>query len=135
MVYVKYIAKKLSGDSDPIKYPVVPSIAFTLPRLAQVGISVDDAKNDERLRIQEIPYGQLMRFQTLNDVKAKIKLVIDQDKQLVGASLIGDFAPEVVNALVPVINNKYTSRDIHGQIFAFPTHSGIILPLIANYLA
>jgi len=131
----QYIAKKLSGDSDPIKYPVVPSIAFTLPRLAQVGISVDDAKNDERLRIQEIPYGQLMRFQTLNDVKAKIKLVIDQDKKLVGASLIGDFAPEVVNALVPVINNEYTSRDIHGQIFAFPTHSGIILPLIANYLA
>lgn len=76
-----------------------------------------------------------MRFQTLNDENAKIKIILNKDKRLVGASIIGDFAPEIINDLVQVINHQYTSEDIQNQIFAFPTHSGILLPMIAQYLA
>lgn len=130
-----YIAQVLLGDQTPINYPAVPTIAFTLPRVAQIGVTVDQATQDHTLQVYDIPYGQMMRFQTLNDTHAAIKIVINNKKQLVGAALIGDFAPEVINALVPVINNSYKRKDIQSQIFAFPTHSGIVLPLIANYLA
>lgn len=130
-----YIARALMGDQTPIVYPVVPTVAFTLPRVAQVGVTTAEAAKQSDLTVIEIPYGQIMRFQTLNDVHAAIKIVINQDKQLVGAALMGDFAPEVINALVPAINKQYTSEDIESQIFAFPTHTGIVLPLIANYLA
>lgn len=130
-----YIARVLLGDSVPITYPVVPTVAFTLPRVAQVGVTPDEAAQRDDLQVIEIPYGQVMRFQTLNDTHAAIKIVLNQKQQLVGAALIGDFAPEVINALVPVINKRYTSDDLKGQIFAFPTHTGIVLPMIANYLA
>lgn len=130
-----YIARVLLGDLAPIAYPVVPTVAFTLPRVAQVGVTTEAAAQRDDLQVIEIPYGQVMRFQTLNDVHAAIKIVLNQEKQLVGAALIGDFAPEVVNALVPVINKRYTSADIKAQIFAFPTHTGVVLPMIANYLA
>jgi len=130
-----YIARVLLGDQTPITYPVVPTVAFTLPRVAQVGVTTTEADKRPDLTIIEIPYGQMMRFQTLNDVHAAIKIVVNQDKQLVGAALIGDFAPEVINALVPVINKQYTSDDIKSQIFAFPTHTGVVLPMIANYLS
>ncbi|WP_294976050.1 NAD(P)/FAD-dependent oxidoreductase [uncultured Leuconostoc sp.] len=130
-----YIARVLMGDQTPIAYPVVPTVAFTLPRVAQVGVTTTEADEQADLTTIAIPYGQIMRFQTLNDVNAAIKIVINQDKQLVGAALMGDFAPEVINALVPVINKQYTSEDIKSQIFAFPTHTGVVLPMIANYLA
>ncbi|GHC24607.1 pyridine nucleotide-disulfide oxidoreductase [Leuconostoc lactis KCTC 3528 = DSM 20202] len=130
-----YIARVLLGDPTPITYPVVPTVAFTLPRVAQVGVTPDEAAQRDDLQVIEIPYGQVMRFQTLNDTLAAIKIVLNQQQQLVGAALIGDFAPEVINALVPVINKRYTSADIKDQIFAFPTHTGIVLPMIANYLA
>ena len=130
-----YIARVLLGDSAPIAYPVVPTVAFTLPRVAQVGVTTEAAAQRDDLQVIEIPYGQVMRFQTLNDGHAAIKIVLNQEKQLVGAALIGDFAPEVVNALVPVINKHDTSADIKDQIFAFPTHTGVVLPMIANYLA
>ena len=130
-----YIARVLLGDPTPITYPVVPTVAFTLPRVAQVGVTPDEAAQRDDLQVIEIPYGQVMRFQTLNDTHAAIKIVLNQKQQLVGAALIGDFAPEVINALVPVINKRYTSADIKDQIFAFPTHTGIVLPMIANYLA
>lgn len=130
-----YIARVLLGDPAPITYPVVPTVAFTLPRVAQVGVTPDEAAQRDDLQVIEIPYGQVMRFQTLNDTHAAIKIVLNQKQQLGGAALIGDFAPEVINALVPVINKRYTSDDIKNQIFAFPTHTGIVLPMIANYLA
>jgi len=98
------------------------------------GVTPDEAAQRDDLQVIEIPYGQVMRFQTLNDTHAAIKIVLNQQQQLVGAALIGDFAPEVINALVPVINKRYTSDDIKNQIFAFPTHTGIVLPMIANYL-
>ncbi len=130
-----YTARVLLGDPAPITYPVVPTVAFTLPRVAQVGVTPDEVAQRDDLQVIEIPYGQVMRFQTLNDTHAAIKIVLNQKQQLVGAALIGDFAPEVINALVPVINKRYTSDDIKNQIFAFPTHTGIVLPMIANYLA
>ena len=86
------------------------------------------------LQVIEIPYGQMMRFQTLNDSQSALKIVVNTEKKLVGAAMIGDFSPEIVNALVPVINKQYTRDDIQSQIFAFPAHTGVVLPMIANYL-
>lgn len=129
-----YIAKVLLGEKAPIRYPVVPTIAFTLPRVAQVGVTSQEATMRDDLQVIEIPYGQMMRFQTLNDSQAALKIVVNTEKKLVGAAMIGDFAPEIVNALVPVINKQYTRDDIQSQIFAFPAHTGVVLPMIANYL-
>ncbi|QEA56062.1 dihydrolipoyl dehydrogenase family protein [Leuconostoc citreum] len=129
-----YIAKVLLGEKAPIRYPVVPTIAFTLPRVAQVGVTSQEATMRDDLQVIEIPYGQMMRFQTLNDSQAALKIVVNTEKKLLGAAMIGDFAPEIVNALVPVINKQYTRDDIQSQIFAFPAHTGVVLPMIANYL-
>ena len=42
-------------------------MAFTLPRVAQVGVTTEAAAQRDDLQVIEIPYGQVMRFQTLND--------------------------------------------------------------------
>lgn len=127
-----YVASVLLGNKTPIKYPVVPTVAFTLPRIAQIGMLPDDAVGDE-YSVHEIPYGKMMEFQAQHDVNATLKVVV-KDHKLVGASLLGDFAPELVNALVPVINDEYDAAKIVNTIYAFPTHTGTIMPLIARTL-
>lgn len=129
-----YVASVLLGNGQPIAYPAVPTVAFTLPRVAQIGLLPQEAEL-ENCKVYKIPYGKMMRFQAQNDVHAALKIVVNEQRQLVGAALIGDFAPEVVNALVPVINDKYTAAKLANTIYAFPTHSGIVLPLIAKFLA
>lgn len=130
-----YVAKTLLDEDAPIQYPVVPTVAFTLPRVAQVGVSTADAAARNDLHVVEIPYGYAVRFQANNDTVAAFKLVLNAENQLVGAAVIGDFAPEVINAVVPIINKKYTRADIESQIFAFPTHLGVVMPMIAGVLA
>lgn len=43
MFEANYIARQILGDTAPIVYPVIPSVLFSLPRLAQVGVTVDEA--------------------------------------------------------------------------------------------
>ena len=53
-----YIAAQILGDPAPISYPVVPNLVFTLPRIAQVGVTLDEAKADPATyRVVELPYG------------------------------------------------------------------------------
>ena len=58
-----YIAEHILGKKDPICYPAVPNLVFTLPRIAQVGVSIDEAeKNPDKYRIEVVPYGKGMLF-------------------------------------------------------------------------
>ena len=52
-----YIASQILGQSNaPICYPAVPNLVFTLPRIAQVGVTVDVAENcPDDYRVVSVP--------------------------------------------------------------------------------
>ena len=54
-----YIASQILGlSNEPIRYPAIPNQVFTLPRIAQVGATVEDAEQSpEQYRVISIPYG------------------------------------------------------------------------------
>ena len=131
-----YIADVLLGQTTAaIAYPAVPSVTFTLPRMAQVGVSTAEAADSDEYNVYDINFAQLGMFASHHDTEAKVKIVLNQQKQLVGAALIGDAAPELVNTLVPIINHKYTKADLNKTIYAFPTPSAMLPMLLANFLA
>jgi len=123
-----YIARQILGDTAPITYPVIPSVLFSLPRLAQVGVTVDEAKTDaENYHVQTIPYGQLFTFEYKNETDAEVTVVLDQTNHLVGAAIYGMDAPDLINVLVMIIEQRLDATDLSRLIFAFPTATqGII---------
>ena len=131
-----YIADVLLGkENEAIKYPAVPTVTFTLPRMAQIGVSTTEASASDEYQVHNINFAQLGMFASHHDQEAKVKIVLNRDKQLVGAAIIGDAAPELVNTLVPIINHKYTKDDLNKTIYAFPTASAMLPMLLANFLA
>ncbi|WP_425335791.1 hypothetical protein [Weissella cibaria] len=131
-----YIADILLGHTTAsIAYPAVPSVTFTLPRMAQIGVSTAEAADADEYNVYDINFAQLGMFASHHDTEAKVKIVLNQQKQLVGATLIGDVAPEIVNTLVPIINHKYTKADLNKTIYAFPTPSAMLPMLLMNFLA
>ncbi|MBM7636083.1 dihydrolipoyl dehydrogenase family protein [Streptococcus saliviloxodontae] len=123
-----YIASVILGNQEPIKYPVVPNIVFTLPRIAQVGVTIDEAAtNPEDYKVVEVPFGQKLKFQTKLEEEAHITFIVGKDKTLKGAALLTEDAGDFVNFLTLVINQKLTAKDLNGMIFAFPAAtSGLI---------
>lgn len=76
-----------------------------------------------------------MVFEYKNETDAEMYVVLDEEKQLVGADIYGVDAADLVNLLVFIINQRMTAQDLNQLIFAFPgASSGVIDLLKVNML-
>lgn len=128
-----YIATQILGVSDqPINYPVIPSVVYTMPRIAEVGITVSEANEQpEKYTVTEVPYGARLAFEFKNEVSAEATFIFDKEKHLAGASIYGNESEELINLLPLIINQKLTATDLAQQIFAFPGAASGILDLLS----
>lgn len=131
-----YIAAHILGmTQDEIQYPAIPSVLYSLPRLSQIGVSVQGAEQNERYTVKHIPFGKQMAFEYKNETDAEMYDVLDEEKRLVGADIYGVDAADLVNLLVFIINQRMTAQDLNQLIFAFPgASSGVIDMLKVNML-
>ncbi|MDT0723639.1 dihydrolipoyl dehydrogenase family protein [Staphylococcus haemolyticus] len=131
-----YIAAHiLRMTQDEIQYPAIPSVLYSLPRLSQIGVSVQEAEQSERYTVKHIPFGKQMVFEYKNETDAEMYAVLDEEKRLVGADIYGVDAADLINLLVFIINQRMTAQDLNQLIFAFPgASSGVIDMLKVNML-
>lgn len=131
-----YIAAHILGmTQDEIQYPAIPSVLYSLPRLSQIGVSVQGAEQNERYTVKHIPFGKQMAFEYKNETDAEMYVVLDEEKRLVGADIYGVDAADLINLLVFIINQRMTAQDLNQLIFAFPgASSGVIDMLKVNML-
>lgn len=54
-----YLSALLTNKTtEPLRYPVIGTVTFTFPQLAQAGISIDKAKEDSNYSIKDIDITQ-----------------------------------------------------------------------------
>ncbi|APU71056.1 dihydrolipoyl dehydrogenase family protein [Companilactobacillus crustorum] len=117
----KYLMKLFSGQTDqPIEYPVIPSVVFTSPRIAQAGISVEEGEK-KGFDITESDLANYWYYKVDREPIAAGKQIHDKDGKLVGVTEVSDQAPDAVNALLPAIEFKMNSEQIGRLIGLFPT--------------
>ena len=132
-----YIAMDILNPLNPaIDYPVVPNLVFTLPRIAQVGISRKEAEqNPNDYRIEELAIGQTMSWLNKNQQDEHITYIFDKKNHLVGAAVYGDEAGSYIDVLTIIINQKLGAKELGRMIFSFPTPTyGLISTLIPLFL-
>jgi dihydrolipoamide dehydrogenase len=121
-------AENVSGKKTSANYSVVPNCIFTDPEIASVGLTEETAK------AKGISY-QLGKFDfmasgmahILDETDGFIKIIVDSNsKELVGASIIGPKATELISVFSLAIKSKLKISQIHDTIFAHPTLSEAI---------
>ncbi|CAH1852868.1 glutathione reductase (NADPH) [Leuconostocaceae bacterium R-53105] len=121
----RYLAAKFMGKNDqPIKYPVISEIVFTSPRIAQVGVGLDEAlANPERYDVSQVSYDGDWFRQVENENGAYLSLIFDKqaNDQLVGAAELSHEADNTINTLVPYIQMKMTREALNDLIYVFPS--------------
>ena len=105
----------------PIKYPVVPNLVFTLPRIGQVGVSIDEAKKDNNYRVESVEIGKTMAWMNKNQTEERFTFVFNKKKELVGAAVYSDEAGGYLDILTIIINQRLKAKDLSKMIFTFPT--------------
>ncbi|MBT9671570.1 NAD(P)/FAD-dependent oxidoreductase [Secundilactobacillus kimchicus] len=130
-----YIASVILGNDHPISYPAIPAVAFTMPRLAEVGVSVAIVEaNPGTYQTEVAPFGKRLAFEYKLALDAEATLVFDQAGYLVGASLYADDADDLINLITMIITGHMTANDLHQQIFAFPSATSGVMDLLAGML-
>ena len=118
----QYLFDYLTGKTDQdIVYPTIGQAAFTFPEVARAGVNPDDVAGDSQYQVKTVSlkYGSLYAGQ--NDQISTLTLVF-KDKQLVGASEIGDYAADDINNFLPIIGLKINVDEYRQKVMAiYPT--------------
>ncbi len=124
-----YIAMQILGlNPNPIQYPVIPNLVFTLPRIAQVGVTVSEAEaNPDLYRIEVVPYGQTQSWVNNRDMEAEFTYIFDKEGYLVGAAMYGSEAAMMIDFVTLLIQKRVSGIELGQMIFAFPTQSYAII--------
>ncbi|MBZ6003435.1 NAD(P)/FAD-dependent oxidoreductase [Leuconostoc gelidum subsp. aenigmaticum] len=116
-----YLFKQFSGQTKaPIHYPVVPSVVFTSPRIAQAGMLVQDAEKGDYV-VQQTDLTKDWYRQVDNETLADNTLIFDQQHNLVGVTEVSEQAENVINTLLPAIEFKFGPDEIGRLIHLFPS--------------
>lgn len=132
-----YIAMDILNPlNGAIHYPPVPNLVFTLPRIAQVGVGIDEAKAAPgAYRVEEVPFGETMAWLNKAERDAHMTLVFDKRNHLVGAAVYSDDAGSYIDMLTIIINQKLGAKELGGMIFSFPTPTyGLIATIMPLFL-
>ncbi|MEI5993488.1 dihydrolipoyl dehydrogenase family protein [Candidatus Enterococcus mansonii] len=119
----RYLAQLLTGRSqEKIKYPVLPTILFNSPKLAQVGLTNKETLENEKYKVQAFDLSQWFTYKHFNEPLAKAKIVTEKATgQLVGATVLGNEADQLINLFTLMINQKLSSEKINKMIMLYPT--------------
>ncbi len=128
----KYLAKELLGKADEITYPVVPAVAYTIPRIATVGVPAYIGEESDEYDVHTIRYGRSYSLELKNDLTAEAKVIVDKDLQIVGAEIYAADAENVANMFAFIINKKITLEELDYMIYAFPSSSSVCLYKLHN---
>ncbi len=133
-----YIAMDIINPlSGKIKYPAVPNLVFTLPRIAQAGVTAAQAQSaPEVYRIEKSPIGQTMTWLNKNQPDEHITFIFNKKyNTLDGAAVLSDQAGEYIDLLTIIINRKLGVKELSQMIFSFPTQTyGVMAMLLPLFL-
>jgi pyruvate/2-oxoglutarate dehydrogenase complex dihydrolipoamide dehydrogenase (E3) component/uncharacterized membrane protein YdjX (TVP38/TMEM64 family) len=112
------------------KRKAVPKVTYTLPEVAQVGLSWSDAVKkygEDRLMRIEVPFTQSDRAKTDNDASGLLVVVARRlNGAVLGAHIIGPAAGEILSLFTLAIDRKVSMWRLRSLIYAYPTYSLIV---------
>jgi glutathione reductase (NADPH) len=116
-------ANVLDGNCHLPDYRGVPSVAFTLPPIAAVGLSEAAARQrTPNVRVNSAKVPDWYTARRVAETVYGYKIIIDQDTgRILGAHIVGPHADEVINLFGLAIRHELTADDLKSTMFAYPT--------------
>ena len=116
-----------------IAYNAIPSVVYTNPEIASVGITEQQATElNITPEVRKLPMTFSGRFMAENEGETGLcKMVIDSKTQMVlGVHMIGNPCSEFISAASFAVRNGYTVPEFQQVVFPHPTVSEILHEII-----
>ena len=131
MQQAKVAAGNICGNSAfGYKENFIPSVVYSHPQIARVGLMQKQAEA-EGLSVEVIKSSYSANIIARAELMGQgfVKAIFHQDK-LIGATIVGDHAAELISPLALAASNGLTKRQLRSWVIPHPTLSEIFVPLL-----
>lgn len=124
----------IKENSKEFTNPLVPSVVFTLPNLASVGLSEKEAKEKyENVKIYKGDAKHFYNAKKSNQKAYAYKILINKRTEIiVGAHLLSSEANECINIFMMAIQQKMTVSEFKKLIFTYPSYASDLKSILKD---
>lgn len=116
-----------SGESQPVNYDAIPRVTYTHPEVAEVGLTAAQAEEQGLdVEITKHAFNGVGRAIIIGQNQGHAKIVAIKDGPIVGASVIGPQAGEMIHELMYSVGWEALPAEAAAFIHAHPTLSEAI---------
>lgn len=122
-------AENIMGASKTMRYDVIPGAIFTMPEVANVGLSETQAKEtNENIRADSVLFRTLGKAQVIGEIAGFAKIISDKASgKILGAHIVGPHATDLIAEATLAIRTGATVKALSETIHAHPTLAEVML--------
>ena len=118
------VAENISGLTGIVNHDVIPSVVYTMPEIAGVGLTEEQAKEKGEVKVGKFPMLANSRAKTNHEPDGFVKVIADaKSDRVLGVWCIASVAGTMIAQAAQAMEFGATSEDIAYTCHAHPTHS------------
>ena len=118
------VAENIAGQTGIVNHAVIPSVVYTWPEIAGVGLTEEQAKERGAVKVGKFPMLANSRAKTNHEPDGFVKVISDAETdRVLGVWCIASVAGTMIAEAALAMEFGATSEDIAYTCHAHPTHS------------
>jgi dihydrolipoamide dehydrogenase len=121
------VAEYIATGTGIVNHAVIPSVVYTMPEIAGVGLTEEQAREKGEIKVGKFPMMANSRAKTNRDTDGFVKVIADaKTDRVLGAWIIASLGGTMIAEVALAMEFGATSEDIAYTCHAHPTHSEAI---------
>ncbi len=118
------VADNIAGLTGIVNHDVIPSVVYTMPEIAGVGLTEEQAKERGEIKVGKFPFAANSRAKTNRDTDGFVKIIAAaKTDRVLGVWIVSSLAGTMIAEAALAMEFGATSEDIAYTCHAHPTHS------------
>ena len=117
------LVEQLHGEKTEVNYDAIPSVIYTTPEVAWVGLSEEQAKaKGHEVKVGASPFAANGRAKALEAAAGTIKVISDaKNDRILGVHMVGPYVSEILQSVVVALEFGATTADLQLTMHGHPT--------------
>ena len=115
--------ENICGKEVLMDYKVVPNCVFSMPEVASVGLTEEEArKENDNIKVSKFPFMANGKALGMGETEGMVKIIADADtSELLGLHILGAHASDLITEGTLALSMEATAFEIVNTIHAHPT--------------
>ncbi|MBT8098317.1 MAG: dihydrolipoyl dehydrogenase [Gammaproteobacteria bacterium] len=116
-------ADLIAGETAEVNYDVIPSVIYTAPEIAWVGLTEEQVKASGRgYKTGSFPFAASGRAKAMEQTSGMVKVIsATDDDEILGVHIVGPMAGELISEAVVAMEFAASTEDLQRTIHAHPS--------------